>query len=432
MTRLFIRVYLGVILILLAAWMLQAYCFRLLSPPENKNVFDDIFGGGVRLARELYINAGDSNASLQAVRQHFAYPVDDVSLSVIPEEARQRLTSGKDVVVYADDGFFSATLLPDGSRALRFGPMPTPRGPGERSLLISLGVLLALVAGAIALLLRPVSRQLRMLESTAVAIAEGDFGARVDERRVTSARMLARAMNDMAQRTESLLRTQREMLQAVSHELRTPLTRIAFAIDLLRGETGEQQREARLNSLESAALELDTLVSELLQYVRWESSQPHVDEEEIELLPLVETVIGEQTTIYPAKRFSIGDNLRRGEAIIRGNRRALERAIGNLVANAGRFAKTRVAVECSVFSDGVFIDVDDDGPGIPLADRDRVFDPFVRLDDSGRGAGLGLTLVRRIVSHYGGSVSALESPQGGCRMRIFLPTAHTGGELQAS
>jgi two-component system sensor histidine kinase RstB len=309
--------------------------------------------------------------------------------------------------------------------------MPTPRGPSERNLLISLGVLLALVAGAIALLLRPVSRQLRMLESTAAAIAGGDFGARVDERRVTSARMLARAMNDMAQRTESLLRTQREMLQAVSHELRTPLTRIGFAIDLLRTEKEDGQREARLNSLESAALELDNLVSELLHFVRWESSQPHVDDEEIELLPLVENVIDKYAAILPSKQYSIGENLKRGDGVIRGDRRALERAIGNLVANAGRFATSRIDVECNAVPGGVFIDVVDDGPGIPLADCERVFDPFVRLDDSARGAGLGLTLVRRIVSHYGGTVFVLDGSRSGCRFRMFLPTENATAKAPA-
>jgi signal transduction histidine kinase len=72
----------------------------------------------------------------------------------------------------------------------------------------------------------------------------------------------------------------------------------------------------------------------------------------------------------------------------------------------------------------MLIDVDDDGPGIPLADRDRVFEPFVRMDESARGAGLGLTLVRRIVNHYGGTVDVRDVPQGGSRFRIFLPTGN--------
>jgi two-component system sensor histidine kinase RstB len=432
MTRLFIRFYLGVILILVGAWALQACAFRYFSPPENKRVFEDIFAGGVQLAQKVYVDAGESDAALHMLQEQFPYPVEVAALSALPAEARERFASGEETVVYSDDGFFSATQLPDGDRVLRFGPMPTWRGPAERLMLLSLGILLALVAGAIALLLRPVSRQLRMLESTATAIAGGDFSARVDERRVTSARMLARAMNNMAERTESLLKTHREMLQAVSHELRTPLTRIGFAIDLLRSEQSDEQREARLSSLESAATELDNLVSELLHYVRWESNQPQTQEEEIELLPLVEGVMAKYAAIRLAKRFCIGENLARGDVIARGDRRALERAIGNLVANASRFATNEVVVECSATADAMLIDVDDDGPGIPPADRGRVFDPFVRLDESGRGAGLGLTLVRRIVGHYGGTVEALESPLGGCRIRVSLPAGQEADALPAS
>jgi signal transduction histidine kinase len=75
-------------------------------------------------------------------------------------------------------------------------------------------------------------------------------------------------------------------------------------------------------------------------------------------------------------------------------------------------------IECSTSTNGVHIDIDDDGPGIPLADRGRVFEPFVRLDDSTRRAGLGLTLVRRIVGNFYGTVAVLESSQGGCRFSL--------------
>ena len=114
---------------------------------------------------------------------------------------------------------------------------------------------------------------------------------------------------------------------------------------------------------------------------------------------------------------------RSGDALVRGDQRAIERAIGNLIANAGRFAASTVGMECTLASASCVIDVDDDGPGIPVADRERIFDPFVRLEDSGRGAGLGLTLVRRIVGCYGGTATAYESPLGGCRIRLVLPAA---------
>jgi signal transduction histidine kinase len=80
-------------------------------------------------------------------------------------------------------------------------------------------------------------------------------------------------------------------------------------------------------------------------------------------------------------------------------------------------------IDAKASPEGTVIDVDDDGPGIPVADRERAFEPFVRLEETDRGAGLGLALVKRIVANHGGSVMALESPFGGCRIRTFWPLA---------
>jgi signal transduction histidine kinase len=94
------------------------------------------------------------------------------------------------------------------------------------------------------------------------------------------------------------------------------------------------------------------------------------------------------------------------------------------LSNAGRFAKSRVSISAAAVANGAtIIDIDDDGEGIPEADRERVFEPFVRLQDSApaSGVGLGLALVKRIVAQHGGSVQALTSPLGGCRIRTTWP-----------
>ena len=106
----------------------------------------------------------------------------------------------------------------------------------------------------------------------------------IDERRIRSAKPLAQAFNDMANRTEALVRTQRELLQAVSHELRTPLSRMRFAIDLIETAKTDAERRQRLDSLDMATEELDELVGELLSYVRMETTTPELDVEHV-LLP---------------------------------------------------------------------------------------------------------------------------------------------------
>ena len=90
---------------------------------------------------------------------------------------------------------------------------------------------------------------------------------------------------------------------------------------------------------------------------------------------------------------------------------------------AGRFARSRVTIRAQSAAGVTTIDIDDDGPGIPESERDRVFQPFVRLEDDSpdRGVGLGLALVQRIVAQHGATVQALASPLGGCRLRTTWP-----------
>jgi signal transduction histidine kinase len=119
-----------------------------------------------------------------------------------------------------------------------------------------------------------------------------------------------------------------------------------------------------------------------------------------------------------------------GAARVRGDARSLERLIRNLGDNAARHAAT-VAFGLGAQNGHVTLTVDDDGPGIAAADRDRVFERFVRLDE-GRaraegGTGLGLAIAREVARAHGGDVTLAESPLGGLRAEVRLPAAHTDG-----
>ena len=122
-----------------------------------------------------------------------------------------------------------------------------------------------------------------------------------------------------------------------------------------------------------------------------------------------------------------------GQAVqVTADHASLSRAIGNLLSNAGRFAKQRVTVAALQQGKEMVIHVDDDGQGVQEEDRDKIFDPFVRLGGSSNGgssnggssnggSGLGLALVKRIVTRHHGRVAVSESPSGGARFSIFLP-----------
>lgn len=398
-------------------------------PDYGLKSIEDALGGWMRLTAEKVAVAppADRSAVLAELAQRFDFPVELVSREELPLWPRGRINRGEDVVLYpqstGSEDWLAATPLPeDGSEIIRFGPFPRFEQIEEEAAATALALVLLPAAIAIALLLRPVVRQLRSIESAAKAIASGDLTVRVDERRVGSAKPLARAFNEMASRTETLIRTQRELLQAVSHELRTPLARMRFAIELVETAKDQAERRARLASIDTAAEELDELVGELLDYVRTETTEARFEPEPIAVVEILKVMIPARAGLHPAIQFDVSDE---GNAptILVADRLGFQRVIGNLLSNAGRFARNRVAIQVTSTNGGVIIDIDDDGPGIPDSERERVFEPFVRLDNSsnGHGTGLGLALVKRILTRHEGTVEVLTSPLGGCRVRTRWP-----------
>jgi two-component system sensor histidine kinase RstB len=395
-------------------------------PNYDLREIEEAIGGWMRLAAAK-LNACDLDQRpvvLGELRAPFTFAVEVLPRGTLPEWPRTRLDHGEDVAFYplAEDRWCAVAALTDPTQALCFGPFPSFARIEEKAATTTLTLVLLPVALAIALLLRPVAAQLRHVERAAQTIAAGDLSARVEERRVRSARSLAQSFNHMAGRTEALVRTQRELLQAVSHELRTPLARMRFAIDLIGTARDEDERRGRLAALDNATEELDELVSELLSYVRLETDAQPLAREAVALRELLESLVARYAALHPQIRFDIDERVE-AEQVVAAERAGLQRALGNLLANAGRFARSRVAVRVESTPGVTTIDVDDDGEGIPAAERARVFQPFVRLPARAAdpGAGLGLAIVQRIVTRHGGTVAALTSPLGGCRIRTTWP-----------
>lgn len=472
MTRLFLRFYIGVVLILVAAWLIQSYVFRQRSEAQNIRVVENALSGGVRLARNRLNDAGhegfdEAFAQLQA---EFAYPCQRIRLDAdwLPSDSRQRLLDGE-VVLLGDH--IGIALWPKDRRptvspsqpsladelklpidsaenrseppsreprrernaessgpndGLLFGPLPQFVGPTQAEVTFGYGAVFFLAAFAIAVLLRPVASQFRAVEQTATAIADGDLSARIEIPGKSNDLALVQAFNSMADRTESLLLSQRELLQAVSHELRTPLARIRFAADLVETASTDEERRMRLDSIDSATVKLDGLVGELLTYVRLESDALDTTPETIELGKLVDQAIDTHSPLNPQVKFQ------RANAgiplLIEAHPTSLARAVENLVSNAGRHAKSRVEVSAHIDEHSAVIHVDDDGVGIAEEDRGKVLEPFVRLDNTDqRGSGLGLALVSRIIRQHNGDVHVGRSPLGGARFTLTIPVHESRG-----
>ena len=424
MTRLFLRLYLGVVGILIIAWLTQSWLWGERFAAQNEQVVRDALFGGVRNARDKYrfgLARGLEKELLANIKDQFDYPVGlhDVDPR---QDFDLQLTSGRELKL-GDGTYIMARVVQGKPEVLLFGPLPEYAKPSKLEVTTSVGAIFLFAAVAIAFLLRPVVRQFQQVESTASLIASGDLSARIEKGESITTSNLVRAFNDMAGQTESMVKSQRELLQAVSHELRTPLSRIHFAIDLIR--TGDETtREQRLDSLTTAADDLDSLVGELISYVRLESTSNEFISS-TDLGELVKSVLNKAAPQNPDISFLLDDSIEEQPVFAFVDPAGFSRTISNLVANATRFCKTQIVVSATASEKWVTVDVDDDGPGIDEADRQRAFQPFVRLSESGSGVGLGLSIVQRIVHQHQGSIEIMTSPPGGCRIRTTWPADET-------
>lgn len=411
-------------------------------PNYERYAIEDSLRGWMRAAASvLRENGKPYDRGLSDLQSRFSLRLAIDRLGSLPVEAAERIKGDRDVVFYAksDEQYFASTSIDETLEQtfaegymLTVGPFPRFSREERPAATATLALVLLPAALAILMLLRPVANQLRQVESAAQSIANGNLQSRVDENRIGSARNLARAFNQMACRTETMVRTQRELLQAVSHELKTPLARIRFAMDLASTATQESERIKRLSAIDDAVEDLDGLVEELINYVRMEDPSSPLRRESVSVLEVLDGVLHRYRALSADKVFESHAIDPRESLSIFADRAAFHRALGNLIGNATRFAAKKVAVSLSVDGGWVAIDIDDDGPGIPEADRGRVLEPFVRLDHqpprdgnpTAAGVGLGLAIVRRTMEQHGARWEITDSPLGGCRVRTYWPLAN--------
>ena len=215
----------------------------------------------------------------------------------------------------------------------------------------------------------------------------------------------------------------RRFLADASHELRTPVAALqATAERLLRDQPPRPERDAIEAGLARDSRRLGHLVDDLLNLARLDARErPH--RERLDLADLASAAVAATRTNGSAGRVEL---VTTGPVPASGDRDALLRAVGNLLDNALAVADT-VVVEVRQTANGPTMSVADNGPGVPADQRERIFEPFVRLARSPRGGtGLGLAIVRRTVESHGGTISCDSCPSGGARFTLRLPAERAG------
>lgn len=236
---------------------------------------------------------------------------------------------------------------------------------------------------------------------------------------------LAHALNALLHQLSQALETQRAFIADAAHELRTPLTAIKLQAQLAERARDDAERCQALAELKLGVERTSRLVGQLLTLARTENPGEPEAHVAVRLDELAREVLAEQAALAEQKRIDLG--LARAEpAALRAEPVALRTLISNLVDNALKYTPAGGRVDVLVYreDDRAVLEVKDSGPGIPEADRERVFGRFYRTPGSAaEGSGLGLAIVKHIAERHAGSVALERNAPGGLRVVVRLPAA---------
>ena len=295
-------------------------------------------------------------------------------------------------------------------------PPGLPRGTGLALVLVVLFI--AVAAGAYPVV-RRLTRRLEALKQGVEQFGSGQLGHRVAEGGGDEVAAVAASFNVAAARVEALVQSHRSLLANASHELRSPLARMKMAVSMLE-DASPPQRDKLKREIDRNVAELDALVEEVLLASRLDAAQDALHRDNVDLLAVVaeEAARVDAATEAPARVFVGGDE------------RLLRRAVRNLLENARRYGGGDIAVRVAASeSEGrpvVSVHVCDRGPGVPVAMRARIFEPFFRMPGHAEhvgGVGLGLALVKQIAARHDGSVRCEGRDGGGSCFVLDLPAA---------
>jgi two-component system OmpR family sensor kinase len=369
---------------------------------------------------------GRLNKVREVSETHFDLIPLDQARNALPGRLHAALERGTLVLDPAHKAFYRRVDLSGeryiGSEAevIRADHLPIDLGQALLMEVVRYVVVALALLVPIALWSRKHWQALQTLSRVADEFGAGQLSARARLKPSDAVYPLAERINAMAGRIQGLLDSQKNLLHSVSHELRTPIARLEFAMELLSERIDDPALKKRIGAMEGDLAELEELVNELLSMSKLDNAQgPQRALFELEAL-LRESADG----LHPRPQ-RLALELASCLGSIDGDRRLIGRAVGNLLRNAQKYAASQVALQARRDGFRVEITVEDDGPGIPDDERERIFEPFFRLDRSRDrstgGFGLGLSIARKAVALHGGTLVVERAQMGGARFVISLP-----------
>ena len=410
----------------------------------NKLNEQQIKGIGVLLLDDLsyYRTLAEKQQRLQQIQKFFPFKLTLQSINKLQLDTDQKARLyRKDIVIMFRDNtsvenssirVLAPTEIQD--TVVDLGPIPLFNW-FPLNLIISITLIsMFLISLGVYALIFPLERKLQLIQSGITKVREGKLNTKVKVVGEDEIAHLAATFNSMTEHIRRLIESQRELTRAVSHELRTPVARIRFAVDMLADTDDYDDRMSQRDYIDQDIESLNGLIDEILTYAKLEEGSPKMDWEDVDLQELVSQIVRETNALGKPVTVKVG-KVQKG-VFAQADRRYLHRVLQNLAGNATRYAESTIIISAGLEKNEAFISVEDDGQGIPEKDREKVFIPFARLDDSrtraSGGYGLGLSIVSRIAFWFNGRMSVDESPTlGGARFIMKWPKSQLASSIEA-
>ncbi|KEA51187.1 sensor protein RstB [Mangrovibacter sp. MFB070] len=422
MKKLFIQFYLLLFVCFLLMAMLVGLVYKFTAERAGRQSLDDLMKSSLYLMRsELReIPPRDWNKTLNDLDFNLSFKLHIEPLNNFHLDAatQQRLKEGD--IVALDQEYTFLQRIPRSHYALVVGPVPYLFFLHQMRLLdVALMAFIAIsLAVPVFIWMRPHWKDMLKLESAAQRFGDGHLDERIHFDSGSSFERLGVAFNQMTDNVNTLISSKKQLIDGIAHELRTPLVRLRYRLEM-----SDRLSEEESQALNRDVSQLEGLIEELLTYARLDRPQTVLNLTEIDLPLWLEERIDDVRFIHPERELAL--DIPQQALTCKVDLRLMERVLDNLVNNALRYSEKQLHVTLVVSGDQATLSVDDDGPGIPEAERTRVFEPFVRLDPSRDratgGCGLGLAIVHSIATAMNGEASVQKSPLGGARLSFSWP-----------
>lgn len=424
MKKLFVQFYLLLFACFLVMTMLVGLVYKFTAERAGRQSLDDLMKSSLYLMRsELReIPPHDWARTLKELDLNLSFDlrIEPLKKFALDAPTMQRLRAGE--IVALDEKYTFIQRIPRSHYVLAVGPVPYLYFLHQMRLLdmALLGFIAISLALPVFIWMRPHWQEMLRLEAAAQRFGEGNLNERIHFDSGSSFKRLGVAFNQMADNINALIASKKQLIDGIAHELRTPLVRLRYRLEM-----SENLSEAESQALNRDIGQLEALIEELLTYARLDRPQNELKLSTPHLPAWLQSYIDDVQSVNPQRTLRLQTQPGDYGAL---DMRLMERVLDNLVNNALRYSEQTLHIGLGLEGAQAMLWVEDDGPGIAPSERQRVFEPFVRLDPSRDratgGCGLGLAIVHSIAQAMGGRVSCEESASGGARFCFSWPVYH--------